>query len=165
MTCPPVFDSKWMIEEIGPLPAVSPVMTIEYVPGSSPAGSVTLKDAAPDASTGTCDRTTGPGYSVTVTVDDGARPRGLMDTVDPPTACPGCIVVDICISRVGDEPSAARSSPVGTICAASAPVGVDGMGPVGTGPVVVVPGTMVVVVEVVAAPDAEMATGDEPVWP
>jgi hypothetical protein len=88
-----------------------------------------------------------------------------MDTVDPPTACPGCIVVDICISRVGDEPSAARSSPVGTICAASAPVGVDGMGPVGTGPVVVVPGTMVVVVVEVAAPDAEMATGDEPVWP
>jgi hypothetical protein len=85
MTCPPVFDSKWMIEEMGPLLAVSPVMMIEYVPAASPGGRVASNVALPAASTTVRARTTFPGMSDTVTVEAGASPRGLRERVEPAT--------------------------------------------------------------------------------
>jgi hypothetical protein len=165
VTWPAEFDSKWMIEEMGPLPGVSPVMTIEYVPAASPGGRVASKVALPDASTVVRARTTFPGTSETVTAEDGASPRGLMETVDPAMLWPGCMVVDICISRGWVEPSVARSSPEGMICAGPAEVGADGAGPFGTVVTAAPSGMVVDVVVDVVAPDAAMVTGDAVVWP
>jgi hypothetical protein len=103
--------------------------------------------------------TTDPGSKVTVTVEPGASPRGLIDTDEPATAWPGCMDVDIAINRTGEDPSVRTSRFVGANCAGAWPAVVSG-GAVCNGAVVDTPaGGEVVVVDATVVDVGDAATG------